>query len=866
MELQLSENTFFLPGTGEIPGAFAVSQGEGFLKMACSALPDNAGNFYIFIRDLIRDELQNILRNGTCTLPAPEEREKLRNASPPVPCGGGLTDELISGIYYSLHQCLPGEKEQLREYIVSLVPEWKDIGKITFHLADNKKDTDGRHPFVFLATYPDKANAPGEVRHIPLASALKLYASEPGLPASMLKPLQDAAKENKFIGGMMENKSVFKPCLWSASEAFLFVRAIGTCRKAGIPVRLNKGSAHPKRLQLNVTVEAPPRRKGIPLSETLLRFSAAAAAGDRVLTKEELAEIMSTGGGLIRIKGEWIEADTAQVAALLHQWEQAEALAGMADVPFFRGLRMLAGIQQKVLPGEAGFTPPEDPENLCVYQPGKELTELLQGKLQTELPPFPPEIPLRPYQKQGTEWMYRMGETGLGGCLADDMGLGKTIQVLAYLEMLRREKRLSPCALVIAPASLLGNWKSEAEKFVPQMKVRILHPSECSMEEFRNHPEAVLQTCDLAVTSYGMVNRLLETLSGFRFPVILLDEAQNIKNAACQQSGAVRKLKALRKFALTGTPVENSPADLWSIFDFLTPGLLGNFTAFRESLKAMEHGKDGKCDYSPLRKLIRPCILRRLKTDRKIIQDLPDKSEIRTWCFLSDVQLKIYQRAVQQLRTELEAAEDDRRNGVILSFLMQFKQICNHPTQFTGLGEYSIERSGKFRRLAELAEEFAKRGDKVLVFTQFKEIIPPLHELLKNVYHRNGLILHGGTPVAERARAVKEFQSPGGPPFFVLSLRAAGTGLNLTAANHVVHFDRWWNPAVENQATDRAYRIGQKRNVLVHKFVCKGTLEERIDSLIYSKNRLAGDLLADGPEKLLTQMSNEELLNFIRCV
>jgi len=342
---------------------------------------------------------------------------------------------------------------------------------------------------------------------------------------------------------------------------------------------------------------------------------------------------------------------------------------------------------------------------------------------------------------------------------------------------------------------------------------------------------------------------------------VILDEAQAIKNADTRQARAVKELKARGRFALTGTPVENRPGDLWSIFDFLNPGLLGSASAFRKFIRGREAAE--RVDYAPLRTITRPYILRRLKTDKRVIADLPDKTEVRAWCALTKTQAALYQKAVGELAAALENADGIQRKGLVLAFIMRFKQICNHPSQWLGDGSYAPEASGKFARLRELTEEIAARQEKALVFTQFREITEPLAAFLTGIFARPGLVLHGGTAVSQRQKMVEAFQRDDGPPFFLLTVKAGGTGLNLTQAAHVLHFDRWWNPAVENQATDRAFRIGQKRNVLVHKFVCRGTIEERIDQVIEDKKSLSQELLEGCSEKLLTEMNNDELLRFV---
>jgi non-specific serine/threonine protein kinase len=345
-----------------------------------------------------------------------------------------------------------------------------------------------------------------------------------------------------------------------------------------------------------------------------------------------------------------------------------------------------------------------------------------------------------------------------------------------------------------------------------------------------------------------------------KWHLVILDEAQAIKNAGTRQSQAAKQLRAAGRIALTGTPVENRLSDLWSLFDFLNPGLLGGAKAFAKFVKRMDATEPPS--YKPLRTLVGPYILRRLKTDKKVIADLPDKTEVNAWCGLSRQQAALYAEVVRDLEENLNATDGIQRKGLVLSQLLRLKQVCNHPSQMLGSGGYDPDKSGKFQRLSQLCEELAERQEKVLIFTQFREIVEPLADFLEGVFGRPGLTLHGGVAVAKRRELVQAFQRENGPPFFVLSIKAGGTGLNLTAASQVIHFDRWWNPAVEDQATDRAFRIGQKRNVLVHKFVCRGTVEERIDALIAGKKGLVRDVV-EGGERLLTEMPNDELLKFV---
>ncbi len=445
------------------------------------------------------------------------------------------------------------------------------------------------------------------------------------------------------------------------------------------------------------------------------------------------------------------------------------------------------------------------------------------------------------------------------------MGMGKTIQVLSLLLVLQQEfsrgqqsPRAASSSILVAPASLLANWASEVERFAPTLKVLIAHPSSVSAADLKEMTPESLADVDLVITSYGSLLRY-DWLTNTRWQVAVIDEAQAIKNPGAKQTRAVKKLISQTRVALTGTPVENRLSDLWSIFDFTHPGLLGSGQAFGRYVRRLAEAKS----YGPLRELVRPYILRRLKTDKSVIADLPDKTEMKAFCQLSPKQAALYSQAVEELAEALDTADGMKRKGVVLAFLMRFKQICNHPSQWLGNGSWAEADSGKFARLRELAEVIAAKQEKVLVFTQFREATQPIAAFLGSIFGREGLVLHGGTPVGKRKALVRRFQEDELTPFFVLSLKAGGAGLNLTSASHVIHFDRWWNPAVENQATDRAFRIGQSRNVLVHKFVCRGTVEDKIDRLIESKQTLVKDVLEGGAELQLTELGDRELLSLV---
>ena len=463
---------------------------------------------------------------------------------------------------------------------------------------------------------------------------------------------------------------------------------------------------------------------------------------------------------------------------------------------------------------------------------------------------------LRPYQARGLNWLITMASLGLGACLADDMGLGKTIQLLAYLlHRLEQAPADTRPALLVAPTSVVGNWEREIERFAPALSIARHY----GVERARTPAELESRAGTVVVTSYGLLRRDAELLSSVDFSVVALDEAQNIKNAASATARAARSLRASHRFALTGTPVENRLAELWSILEFGNPGLLGPLETFRRefALPIERHGNDDAA--ARLRRIVGPFILRRLKSDPTIIRDLPAKNEMKVVCTLTREQATLYKAVVDHELLRIEGSEGIERRGRVLALLTFTKQICNHPAHYLGERAPLEGRSGKLARLSEMLEEALSAGDKALVFTQFREMGDKLAQHLGERLGSEVMFLHGATTKPARDEMVRRFQEePHGPRIFVLSVKAGGTGLNLTAANHVFHYDRWWNPAVEDQATDRAYRIGQRRAVQVHKLLCAGTVEEKIDGLLEQKRALASKIVGAG-EQWITELDTSAL-------
>jgi len=858
-----------------LEAAFDASAGEGLLLLATDALTLSVPPSPAYWRDFARGYLQRLCHMGEVDgEPVPLlqcEREELYEfvqEAPPMRGGEFLTADLLERLWkeFGALVCRKSATTGLSEWLTSKNPMWHTVGRVTFHLAENKRDTN--HPFAFLATYTHRLSDQGKPQHLPLARALQEYAGakNKSVLTSLLVPVQRAAERSTLARELVETRRLFQPIAWPPRDAHRFLRDIPLFEESGVLVRVPdwwKGG-RPPRPQVNVRIgETPSNLLGF---EGLMDFSVEVALDGERLTADDLHRLMAANEGLVLLKGKWVEIDRDRLKQVLAHWQHIAK--GDHGVSFLEGMRLLAGIGR-----DDDGDPLAQPENREWSQvmPGEWLRKTLGAMRDPSIiDGFDPERDLRArlrgYQREGVRWLWFMSRLGLGACLADDMGLGKTIQTLALLLQLKRETAPAQHAapsLLVAPASLLANWKSEISRFAPTLDVFFVHPSEVSPQILKDaaaDPARMLAGKDLVITTYGLLTRL-PSLRQIDWRVIVLDEAQAIKNPMARQTSAVKELRAQARIALTGTPVENRLGDLWSLFSFICPGLLGSATDFGRTIKRLS-GDQGR-HFAPLRNLTRPYILRRLKTDRSIISDLPEKTEVSAWCVLSKVQAALYQQSVKDLAEKLDIVTGIQRRGLILAFLMRFKQICNHPSHWLGDGAFEPADSGKFVRLDELAEEIAARQEKALVFTQFREMTGPLGTHLERIFGRAGLILHGATPVKERQRLVDRFQQDDGPPFFILSLKAGGTGLNLTAASHVFHFDRWWNPAVENQATDRAFRIGQKKNVLVHKFVCRGTIEERIHCLLEEKKSLATELLAGGSENLLTEMPDDELLRFV---
>ncbi|MCX7803658.1 MAG: DEAD/DEAH box helicase [Planctomycetota bacterium] len=810
--------------------------------------------------------------NLNLPVPAPgEELEEMAGAAPPMRGGEYLRGQTLERLWTELdsycRKRIAECKGGLSEWLRNLNPLWHRVGRVCFHLAENRRDPE--YPFAFLATYAPRLLDGRRVQYRPLGRALEEYAAAKDRNAlkKLLVPVQRAAERCSWVRDLADSGEIFHPLRWTAGEAYRFLKDALLLEESGLLVRTPDWWAkRPPRVKVAVTIGEKKRSRLD--AESLIDFRLDLALDGEPLSKEEIRKLLSGCDGLVFLKGRWVEVDRGKLDEVLAYWKKIEKEIGDDGLSLLQGLRLLADMPadfRKEDPAEAWR------REWFETRTGKWLEERLRGlrepeSLEITLPEKELRACLRPYQVTGVKWLRFLSKIGFGACLADDMGLGKTIQIIALLLLMKKDAKEGgrAGALIVMPSSLLANWKAEFDRFAPSLVYRLAHPSQTGSEELKKaaaDPEAFVTGADAVLTSYGMLPRL-EWLASVGWRLVVLDEAQAIKNPDTIQARAAKRLKAGARIALTGTPIENRLTDLWSIFDFLCPGLLGSQREFGELLNRLQDRGDRQ--YAPLRRLVGPYILRRMKTDKSIVPDLPEKIEMQAFCRLTPKQAALYAQTVRELEDSLEGKDGMDRRGTILAFILRLKQICNHPAQWLASGDYVPEDSGKFARLREICEEIASRQEKALIFTQFREVTDPLAGFLKDVFGRPGLVMHGEVPAGARGRLVAEFQREDGPPFFVLSLKVGGAGLNLTEASHVIHFDRWWNPAVENQATDRAFRIGQKKNVMVHKFVCLGTVEEKIEAMIRDKKNMAGEILDGGVPKLITEMSDRELLDLVR--
>ncbi|WP_240839313.1 DEAD/DEAH box helicase [Acidaminobacter sp. JC074] len=724
-------------------------------------------------------------------------------------------------------------EDTVEKFLNSLDENIHVADRIYFHLVENKQSD---LPFAFIATYSVKTKS--GAKHMPLMHAFETFKDDQKKLIQLIASVTKIAGESDFISEILESGELFSPLELNAEEAYDFLKDVHVYKKYGIMCRIPNWWKKKNPFKMSVTLgDKKPSKVGL---DALMDFKPTLSLNGLDLTEEELREFLEMAEGLLLYKGQWIEINKKNIEKALEALEHYKVLSD-GQMTVSEALRMQIEEFDHDTDIDVSF------DNGMWL---KDMYKALSGQIKQTYPledSF--KAQLRHYQNDGYNWLNQMNDFGFGACLADDMGLGKTVQVIAFLEKARKVS--DGQALLILPASLIGNWVKEVEKFAPEMTYQILHKSRLKKGE-----ELELSNEYLVMTTYTMAKKL-DFLRDKTWDYLILDEAQAIKNPGTKQTKAIKEIPAKMKIAMTGTPIENRLDDLWSLFDFMNQGLLGTPKEFKTFSKSL---KDNPYGYSRLRKMIQPFLLRRMKTDPKIISDLPDKLEMNTYTGLTKKQEVLYKKLLKDIESKIGEAEGINRRGLVLASIMKFKQICNHPDQYLGNTDYKPENSGKFMQLKDICETIYEKRERVLVFTQFKEMTGPIADYLSTIFKKEGLVLHGGTPVKKRQEMVEAFNGEDYIPFMVLSLKAGGVGLNLTGANHAIHFDRWWNPAVENQATDRIFRIGQKKKVMVHKFVTTGTIEDKINDMIEEKIKLSGEILSETGEKWLTEYNDEELM------
>ncbi|MEI5909127.1 DEAD/DEAH box helicase [Bacillus spongiae] len=574
------------------------------------------------------------------------------------------------------------------------------------------------------------------------------------------------------------------------------------------------------------------------------------------ISEQDFHDLVKEQRRLIQINGQWMSLDPTMIRKIQLLMEKAKK----------DGLRIQDLLEQELSASEKEEEEEYDPRLFASIQ--IELSRSLK-KMMTQLKNVA-EIPirtapttlkgtLRPYQQQGMSWLLFLRKFGFGAILADDMGLGKTIQLISYLLTVKKTDKVSFPALIIAPTSVLGNWQKELEKFAPSLNVALHYgPNRAKADSFL----ASLKNVDVLITSYGLSHLDEADISSVEWSTIALDEAQNIKNSSTKQSRSIRKLKGQHHIALTGTPMENRLSELWSIFDFTNKGFFGTFTQFQKQYILPIEKDDSREKINELQRKIKPFLLRRTKKDPDVELNLPDKLEQKEYCPLTSEQASLYEQLIQDTFDQLSKLKGFERKGLILQMINRLKQLCNHPALYLKEPQPNnvLQRSYKIAKLMNVLENVIDSGEACLIFTQYISMGEMIQQLIKEQFTIHAPFLNGSMSKQNRDKLVEEFQN-GEHPVFLLSLKAGGTGLNLTAANHVIHYDRWWNPAVENQATDRAYRIGQKRFVHVHKLITSGTLEEKIDMMLEKKQALNDDIIQS--DSWITELSDQELTDLL---
>lgn len=839
--------------------AFERGVDDGLLQLAfgevASTLPAALSCCREWMKSMITQWLLALRANPRAKLdPPPGLIESWVRLAHRIPELARLRVDCLRRVWKSHQQAAKARLAQRGEGLAASIagthPAWTRVGDVVLRIDEGSGDA--ARPFVLHCLFVEGLSTTTHVRVAPIYGPIFGDNRVPGLGDYLYGVLVAAAERSEVLRRLLDSQEIYSPCGLIPRDAHKLLLDAPALEDMGLDIRVPLWwkQRKPPRFGVHTRIgtTAP---AGLSLSG-LLDVHTTYVVDEHELSEAEWRRIVTEStNGLVLIRGHWVEVDHVRVQRTMQRWQASEALRARGRVPYAEALAILEAARAETQdPGDPDVMPER-------FSPGPWFAgvrgAVQRKEIRGDIDPGPEfHGVLRPYQREGVAWLAMLMELRVGALLADDMGLGKTCQIIALLLGLRRRGEPGPYLLVV-PASLIGNWRDEIRKFAKTLPFTIVHHgySDGSTSESN----------DLVITSYTTLWRR-PALRDRAWGLVVLDEAQTIKTATGKLTHALKSLSSRLRIALTGTPVENSPMDLWSIMDFLNPGLLGTATAFRTWWRSLREDTEGGVE--KLRATLRPYMLRRRKIDPGIAPELPEKMEVTAYCGLTATQSDLYCQVLRSAQARVQAASGRKRDGVVLNLILQLKHICNHPALYLEDGQFDVESSAKFLRLRQICQTIAESGEKVLVFSQFQTLTEPLAALLAEVFGRPGLVFDGETPVSRRSEIVAQFQNEHGPPFMILSLKAGGNGLNLTAATHVIHFDLWWNPAWEAQASDRAHRIGQTRRVMVHRLVCRGTLEERIDEILQRKRAIAEDLLAPEDESAaVTKLDDNALMRMI---
>jgi non-specific serine/threonine protein kinase len=804
--------------------------------------------------------------------PSPSKLETMVQIAPPMIGGEYLSPLFLKEIWSVLAAwCASQAKAGIGDFLKKMTPLRKRVGRIALELTENEDNPSA--PFSLTANYAPSMTKKDLNNPFPLTRALKQFSDKNDKEAlqNIIDSMKDAKERLPWFTDLVEKGSAFGPRHLTQEQAYTILNDEPVMFECGVTCSFPERWINKKKVTASVTIgdEKTQNLNG----ETIYNWDVGISVDGVPQSDNDILKIKQildeSGGSVIFFRWYWIEVDKEELYETIEKWNLAKEVSGETGITFTQALRLLSGVPILEEMKEAFPIP----NQWVRFEAGNRLHEILIGlkDIQDVNPPQGLQCNLSPFQKKGLSWLNHLTDMGLGGCLADDMGVGKTMQILALLLRKKQDHEDYPPSLLIVPASIIAHWKEEAEKYAPSLRLKIFHSSQSlvrTINEWRKKPDDLLQDCDLVVTSFGMLTNNLSFFKNINWQILIIDDAHAIREPGTVLTKDVKELQAKSRIALTGVPIDNIMSDLWSIFDFLIPGILGSLEEFLEVVDKLLK-KDG-AGFAPIRKLISPFILRRLKKEPLIARYLPEKIQSFCHCYLSADQAKLYAETTATFAEGLKDCKGPRKDyklkEILLQTLPRLKRILCHPDLVTGDMNWDCKKSGKFMRLRELCSEMAEHQEKCTIFVQFVEIIPPLFDFLTKVFGRPGICIFGEKPLDKRMQKMATFEEDNGPPFLILPLSAAVRGFRPKQPRHVIFFDRWWNPTVEDLVSNKFIRFFINRSVEFHKFSTKGTIEERVDDILRDKDNLSNYIQSanDKNELDFSKLKSNDLIQLVR--